>query len=617
MQKYPKRLTDKLEYIPKKPGVYCFKDKNSKVIYVGKAKVLRNRVRSYFHDSHSFDPKTVAMLNRADDVEVIVTDNEVEALILEANLVKENKPRYNIDLRDDKSYPHIRVTNEPYPRVFPTRKIVRDGSKYFGPYTDTKSMRATLRIIGKVFPIRSCKYHLTEETIKKGKIKVCLDYHIKKCEAPCEGLISQSDYSKIVEGTVQFLQGKNTRLIQSLTKEMECAAERKDFEEAAMLRDKINTLESFYSSRNVDLEKETDIDVFSVAHEDTLACAVVFKIREGKIIGRQHFYLDRTEHRPEPEILKSFLQQYYLQSGNENIPDEVFLPCEPEDFETVCLWLKQNSGHRCKVRIPRIGPKLRLVDMAKRNAQLMLEELKLQKMKAGDYIPHSLKELAKDLRLHMPPRRIEAFDISNLAGKDAVASMVCFQDGSSHKSEYRRYKIKTLKGPDDFGMIAEAVTRRYRRLLEERKPLPDLILVDGGKGQLSAAMDALKNLGIHNQPVCALAKRFEEVYLPSEPGPISIAKTSSSLRLLQRVRDESHRFALLYHRKRRTSRTLTSELDSIPGIGKARRQAMLNHFGSLKKLKQASEKEIAKVRGLSIKIAHQVYSALHEKIKIS
>ncbi len=600
------QLREKLENIPRSPGVYLFKDKNSKVIYVGKARILRNRVRSYFQSGRVEDAKSLRLVSNIRDLETIVTDSEMEALILEANLIKEYKPRYNVNLKDDKSFPYIRVTNEKFPRVFPTRNIVRDGSKYFGPYTDVRSMRSLLKTIKRIFPIRNCNLHLTEKTIAAGKFKVCLNYHIKKCFGPCEGLIDEEEYAQIVKNVIDFINGRDNVVVDELTKRMENFAANRQFEKAALIRDQINSIKDFQYKQNIITQDTIDRDLFAVYAEENDACGVLFKVRQGRIISRQHFYFSGVESETESKILEHLLIRHY--SHADIIPREIYVPVELEDGENLEQWLTQQHEARTKIIFPKRGEKARLLKMARQNAKLLLEELKLQKMKDKDYVPHSLKALQRDLRLKSPPIRIEAFDISNIQGTDATASLVTFVNGQAHKSEYRRFKIRSKSTPDDFAMMAEAMERRYSRQLKENKALPDLILVDGGKGQLSSAQAVLKKLGMDDQPIIGLAKRLDEVFVPGVSESQNIPKTSSGLKLLQRIRDEAHRFAIEYHRKLRSKRSVFSELDDIPGIGERRKKLLVNHFGSLKKLKSASVEEISVVPGIPNQIAERIWA---------
>lgn len=588
-------VQEKLENLPTGPGVYQHKDADGKVLYVGKAKNLRNRVRQYFQKSRNVEARIERMLAKATDLEIIVTDSEVEALILEANLIKKLKPRYNVNLKDDKSYPYIVITNEPYPRVFVTRQIRRDGSRYFGPYTDVKNVRSALKAVRDIFMIRSCNYFIDDEVIKKRKIKICLDYHIKKCEGPCEGLVSQQNYNSMINQVASLLQGKTETLIQLLREEMERFAGEMKFEEAAVLRDRIKGLEAYSGKQKaVDLD-QIDRDIFAFASEGDDACGVIFKIRDGKLIGRQHYYMGNVEEKPEAEILETLLQQYYLEA--DYVPKEIFLPSEIEDKNAVQRWLSEKRREAVSLIHPTGGEEAKLVRLSQSNAKFLLDELKIQKMKRADYVPHAVKALQRDLRLEKLPRRIECFDNSNIQGSDPVASLVVFVDGKPKKSEYRKFKIKSVVGPDDFASMREIVERRYTRVLSEGLELPDLIMVDGGKGQLSSAVEVLTNIGLKQQPIIGLAKRLEEVFLPGKSEPELLPKSSSGLRLLQQIRDEAHRFAITFHRSRRTKRTLQTELDLIEGIGKKRAKELLEIFGSVQGVKFATPEQIAEVVG--------------------
>ena len=588
-------LQEKLDNLPTGPGVYQHKDGEGKVLYVGKAKNLRNRVRQYFQKSRTVEPRIDMMLSKATDLEIIVTDSEVEALILEANLIKKLKPRYNVNLKDDKSYPYIVITNEPYPRVFVTRQVRRDGSRYFGPYTDVKNVRSALKSIRDIFMIRSCNFFIDEEVIKKRKIKVCLDFHIKKCEGPCEGLVSRAHYNGMIDQVATLLRGKTESLRAMLEQEMNSLAAEMKFEEAASIRDRIKGLQA-YSERQkaVDLDP-IDRDIVAFAAEGDDACGVIFKLRDGKLIGRQHYYMGNVEGKSEGEVLETLLQQYYLDA--DYIPNEILVPVAIEDADAVQKWLTDRRGEAVLLVCPVEGEEAKLVRMTQNNARFLLDDLKIQKMKRADYIPHPVKSLQHDLRLDKLPRRIECFDISNIQGTDTVASMVVFVDGKPKKSEYRKFKIQSVAGPDDFASMREVIERRYSRVLEEQQALPDLIMVDGGKGQLSSAVESLGKLGIQGQQIIGLAKRLEEVFLPGISDPELIAKSSTGLRLLQQVRDEAHRFAITFHRSLRTKRTLQTELDLIDGVGKKRAKELLEAFGSVQGVKFATAEQLAEVVG--------------------
>jgi excinuclease ABC subunit C len=602
-------LQTKLKNLPARPGVYLFRDSRNVVLYVGKAVQLRNRIRSYFQKSRPHDPRLRTMVGKIADVEFIITDNDIEALILEANLIKEYKPRYNINLKDDKSYPYIRITAEDFPQIFPTRKIIRDGSVYFGPYTNVKDMRQALNTLKRIFQIRSCKFDLSEQVIARKKVQLCLDYFIKKCRGPCQGLQSREAYAATIEQIKQFLRGRTDGILAALHTDMQQFAADLHFEEAARVRDKIEALEKYRNSQKVVLGDNQDRDLFALAHEDDDACVVIFRIREGKIIGRIHYYLKGTLYQTDGEILAQFVKQYYNQT--DEVPPEIFLPAVPEDESVIGEWLSRRVTGGVNLIIPKSGPKKKLMEMSARNARYLLDELKLQREQAKDRLPHNVKALQRDLRLQQPPRRIECFDISNIQGTDAVASMVCFIDGRPKKSQYRKFRIRSKETPDDFAMMREVISRRYKRLRDEKQTFPDLIIVDGGKGQLSSAHSVLRELDLPDQPVIGLAKRLEEVFFPGVKDAQTLPRSSSSLRLLQQLRDEAHRFALTFHRQRRKKRTLTSRLDEIPGIGPARRERLLREFGSFSRLQKASVDEIRSKAGIHPALAIEIHKFLH------
>lgn len=582
-------LKEKLANLPVKPGCYLFKDKDGKVLYVGKAVVLRNRVKSYFQKK-PLEPRLQAMVNKIKDVEIFVVDSEIEALILENNLIKDRKPRFNVNLKDDKSYPFIRITNEDFPQVFVTRKIVRDGSSYFGPYTDVKNLRYTLKTMQQVFYIRSCKYELTPQVIKKGSVQLCLDYYIKKCKGPCQSLFSKEEYAQVIEKTRRFLKGKTEEIIRELKAEMEQQASNLEFEDAAQTRDKILRLENYRNTQKMVQSDSRDRDVVVIKKEDDDACVVLVKIREGKILGRIHKYIKQAEWYSEVKLLDTFINDYYFTT--EDIPQDILVQFNSESQELVGSYLSERSERKVSFISPQIGEKKKLIDLCLKNAAYLLEELRLQRLKAKDYTPHAVKALERDLRLKKTPRRIECFDISNIQGTDPVASMVCFVDGKPKKSEYRKFNIRVKSTPDDFAMMREAIERHYSRLIRENKDFPDLIVVDGGKGQLSSAVSILKKLGVKDQPIIGLAKRLEEIFFPGVSDSQMLPHTSSGLKLIKQLRDEAHRFAVTSHRKRRSKRTLTSQLDAIEGIGENRRNKLLKTFGSVKNIKKATLEEL-------------------------
>ncbi len=596
-------LQRKLENLPRSPGVYQFRDAEGRIIYVGKAKSLRSRVRSYFQAKGSADPKRDILVSRITDLEIVVTDSEVEALLLENNLIKEHAPRYNIRLKDDKSYPYIVVTNEPYPRIFPTRRIVRDGSRYYGPYTDVKAMHLMLRTIRGIFPIRSCDYKLDADVIARRKVKLCLDYHIQKCEGPCEGLVAQEEYTAMIAQVEQLLKGKTRGLQRQLEEEMQDCAENLEFEKAAKLRNRLQALKTYQDRQKVAAADFKDRDIVAIARKESDAVGIVFRVRDGKIVGKQHFPFTGADIESDEAILEHLMHRYYTKTMD--IPSEIVIPEAPESTEALEEWLSDRAQMRVGFTVPRIGDKLKLLSMCRANAGYILDDILLQKMKSETALPKSVEFLQRDLHLPSPPRRIECFDISHFQGAETVASMVSFLDGKPRKSEYRKYGIRSVHGVDDFASMREVIERRYTRVLEEEQPLPDLIVVDGGKGQLSSAVEILKELGLDRQPIIGLAKRLEEVFVPGESLPMNLPKTSPGLKLLQRLRDEAHRFAITYHRERRDRATLQTELEEIEGVGPKRAQTLLTAFGSVRSVAQASTEQLAEHVGWSL--ARQIF----------
>lgn len=599
-------LPQKLELLPNQPGVYIFRDFAGKIIYVGKARSLKNRVKSYFQSSKPLDPKSQIMVKKIADLETTVTSSEMEALILEANLIKEHKPRYNVNLKDDKRYPYLKVTvNEPYPRVLVVRRVKKDKAKYFGPYTNVSGMRQTLRILRRIFPVRNCNL-----VIPSGQeYKVCLEYYIKRCLGPCQAKCSYEEYRQMIDNVCLFLAGKSTQVIDELKSQMEEYAGQEDFEAAARLRDQLKALESVVQKQKVVDEEKVDRDIISLARQKKDVCCVVLQIREGILIGRQNFYLTCNFNDPDSEVLASFLKQFYLNSPL--VPDEIVLPCEIQDTETILSWLEQRKDGRVQLLIPQRGKRAELLEMAIQNARLLLNELMLQKLDQSQKVPKTVEALQRDLYLSKPPRKIVAFDVSNLGASDTVGSAVFFQDGQPRKSGYRKFKVRTVEGQDDFAMMQEIVLRYFTNIKKEKQSSPDLVIIDGGRGQLSCALQALSELNVLDQDVIALAKRLDEVYLPGIAEPIMLPRTSASLRLLQRIRDEAHRFAVTYHRTKRSQRLFSSELDSISGIGQTRKRNLLTRFGSLERIKSASLQEIIESKGIPEKVALKVYQHFH------
>ena len=608
-------LSQKIKSIPRKPGVYLFHDESGKVLYVGKAKVLRSRVRSYFRKSSLSIPRIQNMVKKISDIEWLVTRSESEALLTEAAMIKEHEPRYNILMRDDKSYPYVRITNEPFPQVLLTRKIVNDGSRYFGPFTEVYNLRETLKVIHKIFPVRSCSYLINDDIIARKKISVCLDYHIRKCLGPCEGLQSQEDYSAMIEEVVRFLHGRTDKIVKQLRNEMVEASKRQDYEEAALCRDRISAVEAFTKRQRKISASFADQDIIAVAVQQKDACAAVIRLRNGRIIGRERMFLSGVHEQNMNEILSGFMKQFYLES--DFLPQEILLQEKPEGCDSLAEWLSKKRGKKVTITAPQRGEKAKLVRLSLQNAELLLAENIRKRERRRELVPEMIQQLQADLNLEVPPRRIEAFDISNIQGSNPVGSMVCFVDGVAKKSEYRKFKIKTVKGIDDFAMIREVVLRRYSRLKSEKATFPDLILIDGGKGQLSMAVSALQELGLSYISVIGLAKRLEEVYVPGSSDPQNIPKSSPGLFLLRRIRDEAHRFAVTFHRLRRKKAATESIFDGISGIGPARRKNLLTKFENVKTIADASVEKVAEEVGVGEKLAEEIISVAKEFVNRS
>lgn len=591
-------LERKVAGLPTRPGVYQHRDDSGKIIYVGKAKNLRNRVRSYFQDTRPVDAKTKALMQKIADVDVIVTDTEAEALILENNLIKEHRPKYNILLKDDKSYPYIRITKEEYPRIFKTRRVIKDGSKYFGPYTDGTYLFYLLKTLRSIFPLRSCDLPLTKTSIEQKRFKVCLDYHIKKCEGPCESIISRLQYNEYIRQAQQILSGKTRDLERQLEERMMALADEMRFEDAAVIRRRLENLREYAAKQKVMSTDDVDRDIFALARIGPSSCTVVFTIRDGKLVGKRHFLISASQDLSEAELIRSTVERWYLEQ--DQIPDEVMIPCEFDDQEIIEGFLAEKRGRPVAVVVPKIGDKRKLLTMAETNADFLLREQLLKESQKDQTLPRAVLSLQRDLRLKRMPRRIECFDNSHMQGTDYVSSMVVFVDGKPKKSEYRKYRLRTVEGNDDFEAMKEVMTRRFSNV-DENAELPDLVIIDGGKGQLSHAMEILEGLGLKDTfVVVGLAKRLEEVYFPNESDPVILPKTSSSLRLLQQARDEAHRFAVSYHRKLREMRTLRTELTEIPGIGETLATKLLITFGSVDKIRTLSEEQLAEQVGKAV-----------------
>ena len=593
-------VAEKLKLLPDKPGVYIMKNTEGRIIYVGKAIVLKNRVRQYFQSNKNHSPKVRAMVSHIADFEIIMTASEVEALILECNLIKKHRPRYNISLKDDKSYPYVKVTmQEDFPRVFITRRILKDGARYFGPYTNATAVHESLKLLRRLFPLRTCK-HLQE--------RPCLEYHIKRCLAPCAGKVEKGDYDAMIRAVLLFLEGRTEDVERELQLRMEQAAESFNFEVAARLRDQLLAVRKVAEKQNI-VTGSGDQDAVGLARSEIGVVVQVFMIRGGKMVGREHFLLQGSEDESDGQLLAAFLQQYYHRATF--IPREILLPLEIPQSEQDLLerWLSDKK-QKAKVQLilPQRGTKKDIVEMAVGNAEKYLHDEAARIKQANDQTLGAVEELGRYLGLSKPPERMECFDISHNQGSETVASMVVFEGGLPKKSDYRRFKIQSTEGmPDDFLSMREVTTRRYVDLPEEE--LPDLIIIDGGKGQLSSALEIIRNVAGHMQvPVVGLAKQFELVFMEGNPEPVVLPRHSQALYLIQRIRDEAHRFAITYHRKLRGKRNLVSVLDHIVGIGPKRRQALWSHFGSINKIKAATVEELAMAPGMNKPAAEAVYN---------
>lgn len=605
-----------LDTLPDKPGCYLMKDEKNRIIYVGKAVNLRSRVRSYFHATAQGDPKTRKLVREIADIEWIVVGSELEALILEMTLIKRHKPRYNVRLKDDKRYPYIKVHwQDPFPKVTVTRQMKKDGARYFGPYTSVWAVHQTLDLLRKIFPYLTCNRDIT------GKdSRACLYYDIKLCTAPCIGAINQQDYRQIIDDLCKFLEGRTEPIVDRLNKEMERAAQELRYEKAAAIRDQLQAIDKVVERQKVVNTDQTDSDVIAMARADGEACVQVFFIRSGKLIGREYFVLEGTEEEADEEILSEFVKQFYSQAAF--VPSQVLLPNELAEAQIINQWLNsQRSGETVEITVPHQDLNRELVEMAAENAVETLNALRTRWEADTHRQTGALTELQETLDLSEPPNRIECYDISTTQGVASVGSMVVFEQGTPNKKLYRRFNIKTVLGQDDFASMEEVLFRRFRRWkaaqeqdeLVGKKPdlafsiLPDLLLVDGGKGQLSRAMKVLEEFNLMGRvPVAGLAKQEEELFLPEKHNSIMLERHSQGLYLIQRIRDEAHRFAITAHRKRRRKQGLASRLDVIPGIGPARRRALLKKFGSIDAIKDAPAEEIADIKGITLEMAQSI-----------
>lgn len=589
-------LLEKVSHLPTTPGVYLWRDQYNRIIYVGKAINLRNRVRSYVRNDANRAPKVAAMMKRAVDVEIIQTKTEMEALILENTLIKEHEPKYNIRLRDDKTYPYVKISvQEDYPRVYMTRRLERDGAKYFGPFTDVTSVHVVLKLIRQYYPLRACKSMKVE--------RPCLQYHMHYCEAPCFNKISVSDYGKYIDEIIELFEGKPIPLLKEIKEKMELAAEDLRFEDAARYRDQLTSIEKIQEKQRM-VTQRGDLDVLGIAVDTSMACVQLLFIRGGRLLGRENYFVQHDGDSQET-IMTDFIKQYY---GDTNfIPKELLLPMDSTDRDLLKEWFTQLKGQNVDVSVPQRGYKMDMIKMAHENAETFLEERRRQWQHQIDKTGGAVKKLAEVLDLPRLPERMECFDISHTQGAETVASMVVFEGGKPAKKEYRRFKLKTTQGkPDDFKSMAEIMERRYGK--ETDWPMPDLIIIDGGKGQLNAALPLIRGVGVTDVPVISLAKRIEEVFVEGQSESIILSHRSPELQLLQQIRDEAHRFAITYHRKLRGKRNLESILDHIEGIGPKRRKALWAHFNSLEAMKEASIDELSKVESMNYKTAEALYN---------
>ena len=596
-------LQSQLKNIPTSPGVYRFTNENEEIIYIGKAKNLRSRVRSYFQKGKSQSPKNLTMVRHIRGLEWIVVRSEVEALLTEANLIKQHSPRYNVMMKDDKSFPFIRITHEPFPQVLLTRKVVKDGSSYFGPFTDVHRLRTTLKALHKVFPIRSCSFYLDKQVITEKKVKLCLDYHIRKCEGPCEGLVSREHYQSMIDRIKQFMRGKTKEMTDYIMGQMRRSSAQMHYEEAAMYRDQLQAIRSFTKRQSQVAVDFADRDVIALARKSDIGIAVVIRIRNGRIFSREKIPLKGLDNQ-DADTMKSVITRFYMDS--DLIPREISLLNAPTDEKELLTWLKGRRGGTVRFLFPQRGEKVKELRITAQNAKLLLGEWIITRKKRKEQVPKMLTQLQEDLNLETPPRRIEAFDISHLGGTNTVASMVSFIDTRPRKKEYRKFNVKTVSGIDDFAAMREVVFRRYKRAKEEQGSLPDLVLIDGGKGQLSMAVSALRELGLDYIPIVGLAKKLEEVFMPGNPDAQTIHKQSPGLILLRRIRDEAHRFAITFQRQKRNKQMVHSMFGEIPGVGKKRLEKLLQAFDGPAAITQLTPEVINGETGIPVKIAKEI-----------
>ncbi|HNX00463.1 MAG TPA: excinuclease ABC subunit UvrC [Candidatus Cloacimonadota bacterium] len=602
MAEISQALKEKLLLLPDKPGVYQWLDEKKKVIYVGKALNLKNRVKSYV-TGVPVDRKTRRLVEHIADLDYIITNTESEAFALEANLIKKYRPKYNILLKDDKRYPFIKITlNEPFPRIIITRDLMRDGSKYFGPYTDVKYLRRTLRSMEWMFPVRNCKRIINDGPPQYER--ACINYQLGLCTAPCVGKISRKDYRKIINQIMNFLSGKHSIIIEEMKEEMQRLSSEMNFEEAAKFRDRIKEVEKIQNSQTMYFTDEKNRDIIGIYQEENLGAMVVLKMRAGKLINKELYPLTQLEDSTPGELMSSFLGQYY--SNVDDLPHDILLQVEPDDFEVMNEWLHK------RILLPQRGEKNQLITMARQNAFNYVEEQKLSHLRKTHRTVFPVQELKDRLNLPKLPRKIVCFDISTIQGTDTVASGVFFENGKPLKKQYRHFIIKTVSGQDDFASMAETLDRYLKNVQEQENEKPDLIIIDGGKGQLSSANAILKRFDFPDILIMSLAKRIEEIFIPDHSHSIILPRSSSALRLITNIRDEAHRFAITFHRQRRSSRTLVSDLDQIKGVGEKTKFLLLKEFGSVAEIMKAKPEDLAKVKGIGLKLARAIIQQLQE-----
>ena len=602
-------ILEQLNQLPVSPGVYLLKDAEGNILYVGKAANLRHRVRSYFGTGQKLPPKLQRMVARVNDLDFLVTASEQEALILELNLIKRHRPRYNVRLKDDKTFPYLKIDpNEDWPRVYITRRLEEDGGRYFGPFASAKSVRQTLKTIKRIFPFRSCSKPITGTDSRP-----CLWYYVGKCLAPCIGAVNKEEYTEVIKQVILFLEGKRGKVVQELESQMNKAAEALEFERAALLRDQIQAIHEVIEGQRIATTVRGEQDVIALAEDKDQAHVQIFFIRNSKLIGRESFVLQGTRSEEPPQIMTSFIKQFY--DSAPYIPSLLLLQYPVEDKVVIEDWLQSKKGAKVNIQVPRRGNKKQLVSIVAENAQRGLEQFKIKQLATPKVLETALAEIARELQLTHPPLRMEGYDISNIQGTSAVGSMVVFDQGRPKPAHYRRFRIKTVSGADDYAMLHEVIKRRFKRSSDASAEntwtiIPDLVLIDGGKGQLNAAQAAMHEVGADSVPIASLAKENEQLFIPQRTKPIILPGNSPGLQLLQRLRDEAHRFALSYHQKIRQKRTFASVLDSIPDIGPRRKRALLRQFGSVRAIQQASLEELAATKGITQGLAKRIKESL-------